>query len=783
MRWAADHALLASALIAVGTAFLGLQLPRLHLDASPRGLMAERDPSRAYYEQFKQRFGGDSSTIVLVKADDVFAAPVLSVIRQLSDAFELMERVTSVDSLTTVRNIRGEGQYLDTGPLVPAAIPGAPAALDRIRRDALGNPLLAGHLVSADGRAAVIRILAAPTPGDRDFNRRFSMRVDELIARHAAPGLALSQIGDPLIETTIGTSILGDLARLIPVSLAVMLVLLGLAFRSLLGVVLPLVTGALSIVWALGLMAILGLPVTMLTAIIPSLLLVVGSAEDVHMLAEFRAQREAGADTLTAIRTMIDHAALPLSVTTATTILGFASLVATDITMLIQFGVASALGLGANFLITVIVLPVLLTIWPGPRRWRIGALTAGPARGAIPPLMERLGALVLRRRAVIVAVALAGVIGSLVGWSTLRVDSDALSLYPERSALRQRLRELETALGGASSFSVLVETRRPDGAKDPDLLGRIDALQGFLAGTEGVARTVSLVDYLKRLHRELNGGTPAFEKVPDTAEEVAQYMLILEGRELAAYVDHEASTVRVVVRHRFTHSWELATLLERLDDYLAGRFPAGITVRYTGQDVLYRNAADSMAINEVTSIGLAFLTIALTHAALFRSLRVGFLSLIPDVIPALVTFGIMGLLGIPLNPGTAMVASIALGIAVDDTIHHVITYRRALREDGDRRLAMLRTMRAQGRPVIYVSLATAGGFFIFALSGFVPVAQFGVLAGVAMVVAMATELVLTPLVMYTAAAWVASPSAESSVVVVNGRPAPAPAPPPASGLF
>ncbi|MBI2553378.1 MAG: MMPL family transporter, partial [Candidatus Rokubacteria bacterium] len=367
----------------------------------------------------------------------------------------------------------------------------------------------------------------------------------------------------------------------------------------------------------------------------------------------------------------------------------------------------------------------------------------------IPRMMQRLGEFNLRYRMPIAVVTGVVVVGSLVGWYSLRVNTDFISYFPERSFIRQRTKDLHESLSGAVNFSVVVETGREDGIKEPDLLGKIAKLQEFLAGTGWIDKTVSVADYLRKMHREMNGGDPAQEVVPDTREQVAQYLLTLEGKELAKYVDFNYSTANIVVRHNITSSGELSALLKQLEAHIAQTFPQNVNVRFTGETILVNNAADYMAINEITSFSSTFIVIGLIHALLFMSLRAGFLSLIPNVFPILTNFGLMGLLGIPLNTGTALIATIAIGIAVDDTVHHMVTYSRQLNEHHDQKIAMFNTMKAQGRPIIYVSAALAGGFLVLAFSNFVPTFYFGVLSALVMLVAMVAELVLTPLLMYS----------------------------------
>jgi len=744
----ADHPVAAVVLTLLLTLALGAQLPRLRIDESAEGLMVERDPARAFYEQARQRFGSDNLTVVLVKADDVFTPAALTAVRRLSDGLERVAGVSRVESLTTTRNIKGEGDALTTDPLVGAVIPTAPAELARLRADALGSRVLVGNLVAADGRATALVVYADARPGETAFNRRFTTDVDALVARETRPGLTIYQVGAPMTKATYAQYLKADQRTIIPLSTVVLIVTLFLAVRTLQGVVIPVVTAVVSIVWSLGLMAVTGIPLTILTAIIPSLMLAIGFTEDVHMISEYHHRLEHGDDKLTALRTMLGESAMPILVTTATTVLGFGSLITTDITMLIQFGYASAMALTANYVVTMLLLPPMLRWWAVPRRLRRVALVDESPHGGIPRLMQRLGEFNLRWRVPILVAWGALTLASLAGWLTLRVNTDLISFFPERSAIRQRVADLSRSLAGGLAFYVVVDTGHDDGIKNPAVLRRIAGLQDHLAATGRVDKTVSVADYVRKMHREMHGGDPAFETIPETSDQVAQYLLMLEGRELEKFVDFKAAAANIVVRHHLTGSGDLSALLADIDRHVArGGFPPNLTVRATGEEVLFNNASDYMAINELTSFSSTFVIIGVIHALLFMSLKAGILSLIPNVVPILMLYGFMGLVGIPLNTSTAMIATVAIGIAVDDTVHHMVTYSRQLNELHDQRRAMFETLRIEGRPIIYVSIALAAGFLTLVASNFVATVYFGVLAAFVMLVAMLAELTLTPILM------------------------------------
>ena len=748
LTWLADHPAHSAVFVILLTVFFATQLPRLEIDASAEGMMAVHDPARQYYEDVKRRFGSDSITIVVVNGEDIFAPSVLRAIRDLSQALERVDGVTRVESLTTFHGMRMAGGVLGMDPLIPAEIPTQVSDLHRVRSNALSDRILVGHLVASTGKAAAIHVFTDPRAGDNEFNLRFSSQVEELVRLHSSPKLSIYQIGVPYAKATFAAWIRRDLLTLLPIVVAVVGLVLWLQCRNVQGVMIPMLTGGVSIVWALGLMALAQLPLNVLTATLPLLLITIGFAEDIHMLSVYHHNLRRGLERRQAIHEMAAHVALPITVTTATTVVGFSTLSTTDIGLLVQFGYAASMGLIANFIVTISLLPVLLRLIAAPRGLRPPGAAEDPRNRGAEHILAWLADRVIRWRVIIIAVTAVLIGISTIGWYRLRVDTDFLSYFPADSLIRQRHRAFHDSLGGGLVFYLVVDTGRVDGVTEPAVLQRLVGLQDFLARTGRIANSLSVADFMRRMHREMNGGDPASETIPPTRELAAQYLAILRaGQNVSRYVDLTASSATIVVSHHITSSWELAALLKQLDDHVS-RLGSDLTIRPTGESILLATAADTMAVNEVTSLLYTLVVIGLIHACLFRSLAVGFLSLVPNVIPVLFNFGLMGLLGVPLNTGTAMIATIAIGIAVDDTVHVIIGFRRWLAQYGDPKVAVVATIVAQGRPITYVSLALAAGFLAMALSQFVQIGHLGIFSAYVMIVAMVAELVLTPILMY-----------------------------------
>ncbi len=743
--WSIHRPAAAAILFAAITLALGWQLPRLEIDASNEGLMLERDPARHYYDQVKATFGSDELTVVLVKGD-IFTAPALGLIQRLSDDLERVEGVTRVDSLATVDSISGTADGMEIAPLLRDGIPDDPAALARLKAKALANPIFVKNLVSADTRAAGILVFTQAGDRDKEFNSRFAAAVDAVLARDSVAGVTTYQIGGPLLKHTFVEYVQRDQMTLVPLSVVTLFIVLMIGFRTPQGVVGPLFTGVSSAVWGVGLMALFHIPMNVVTVAVPSLVLVVGFAEAVHIISAYHACLRAGRDKMQALTEAVADAAAPILVTTATTILGFATLIFSDITILIQFGWAATLALTANFAATLLGIPMLLRIWPKPKRIRATVVEDAGTTRTLEARLTVACDYLLRHRVAIIAVFAALAAASIWGWFTLKVDTDFVSYFPKSSPIRQRMHDVDQSLAGASAFFVVVESGRENGVADPATLKQIAGLQQFIESIPGVSKTVSIVDYLSQLHTTLTGTNGGSRTIPESAEIVSQQLLLMDRAQTGRFVDLSASSANIVVRHSLTGSWELGQALRQIDRYVAGNVH-GVQVHPAGQSILTNRAADYMAVNEVTSFAWTLGIIGIIHSLLFMSIKAGLLSLIPNVAPVIYSFGLMGLLGIPLSTGTAMVATIAIGIAVDDTVHNMMTYSRQLNEHRDERAAVLQTLLIQFRPIVFVSMALACGFIVLVFSRFVPTMYLGFLSAFVMMAAMISELVLTPILL------------------------------------
>jgi predicted RND superfamily exporter protein len=749
MLWGLNHPWLTIFLTLGITIFAAYQALHVHVDSSTEGMMIEGDPAKEYYQETLKKFGSDNVTVVFIQDKDLFTPAKLATMQKLVDALQDIKGVSRVESLFSVTNFKGVGGSLETNPLLD----GVPRTLEeakQARADALRNPNLLGLLISKDGTATAINLFIDVDRSDRDFNTKFSRQVDKIIAQEQATFAKIFQIGISFTRRTIAESILGDQVRLVPLAVIILILTIVLALRSLTSGLMPVCTAGVSTIWTFGFMSIADIPLNVLTVIVPSLLMVIGSTEDIHMVSEYLEGMEETGDRAASIRLMADKLGLAVFFTALTTLLGFASIMYNDITMLVQFGMVASFSLFVNPLITFTLGPALLYL-AGPKRAAKHEEKKGFAEAVFAAIAD--GSLYLLNHPTakkVVIAALAGIVLlSALTTSWVKVDNDFMGYFKKDSDIRTRFDTLRASLAGANTFIIRITSGTPGTFKQAAGLAQIAAVEEYLQGKGWFEKTQSLADQISLIHREMNDGDPKFYGVPEKSDLISQYLLFLRRDEISRFVTADFSEAAILVRHSVVSSSRINGILAEMEPDIRKILNPHFKFAFTGEYILINKAADSLIWNSVYSLGFTLGVVFLCMYFLFWSFKAGLLSLVPNLFPIIVNFGVMGVLNIPLNVGTAMVADIAIGIAVDDTIHFMTRYNREMRLLQNARQAVEVCVRAEIRPIISSSLALALSFAMLAVSNYVPVIQFGLLSAEVMVVAIAGELLITPLLLQT----------------------------------
>ena len=329
----------------------------------------------------------------------------------------------------------------------------------------------------------------------------------------------------------------------------------------------------------------------------------------------------------------------------------------------------------------------------------------------------------------------------------VRVDNDLLGYFKPDSTIRIRSEVVHEEISGTQVFYIRVSSGVEGLFKEPENLQQISDLLEFMKDKKWFDKVFSLTDYIKLIHREMNNGDSKFYKLPGTKELISQYLLTLQRDEIEKLVSPDFSEVNIMIRHNIGSSYELNEAVAEIKQFINTNFNTHFKVGFTGENILINAAADSIAYGQVQSLSLLLIIIFIIMSILFVNFKAGFLSLVPNFFPIIIVFGMMGIFKIPLNVGTAMVAAIAIGIAVDDTIHLMTRYNKEMRILQDQQKAIDVCIRAEITPVMSTSIALAAGFAVVCFSSFMPIVNFGFLSAFVMLFALLGDLFITPILL------------------------------------
>ncbi|MBX3027436.1 MMPL family transporter [bacterium] len=709
---------------------------RIRVDAAIENLLPRDDADRLYYESVIRAFGSEQATVIGVFGD-VFSPATLATIGHLSRQIADFDGVREVISLTTVKGVTSDEMGLRVGPLLGAPPRTADEAA-AFKARVLGDPLYVGNLVNAAGDATSILVLYEPLSDQELFARDLEGRVRRAVAALGEPS-RFAITGAQSLKGSGARLMTQDLIRFVPLSLALVLVVLFLALRTRRGVALPLACVVAGTVWTAGVMVLCGSDINMGTLILPPLLMAIGLTYAIHVVGRYYVELATGLPREAVVAATVRHVRLPVLVAWLTTAASCATLIGNPIHAIRDVGVYSVVGVTAIVVLSLLLIPAVLLLLPHPRP------AAGPLaqpRDRVATTVEALARWAMAHRLLVLGGGVLLCAVAAWGAARIRVETDYLQFFSRGSAVRRDTLRIAEALGGTQPIYVTVEGDGPGSMGRLDALTAMRDLQRFVAEQPGVDGSLSLADYVAVMQGALNPDRG--RGLPDQQDEVDQLLLFVDPADVAPVVSRDFGRANIVVRTHLAGSSQVGALVESIAAYARSRFRRGLTVTPTGSVVLLNRSADDLARGQVTALWQVLAVLLLIMSLIFLSVRAGLLSLVPNVAPIIVLFGLMGWTGIPLDISTSMIAVIAIGIAVGDTIHYFSALNVRLRATGDRERAILDVARRVGTPIVYSALALTAGFAITCLSNFQPIRHFGLLASATVAIGLLAELLITP---------------------------------------
>lgn len=694
------------------------------------------------YDQFLDQFGSDEIIAIAFHADEIFTVENIALIDTISRQVEELPHVNRVLSLTTVQIAYGDKEFAYFETLIEE-IPPSPEQLRTIKQRALSDPFIPNIMLSSSAQNTAIVAEVEHIKGEFDYKVELISKVRAIVAEQAErTGIEFHIAGTSIIDDAVFRYNQRDQTVFSPIMIAFMLLVVAVIFRRLTWVGLPILIVVLTIVWTYGFLEILGYKINIISAIISPLLMAVAIADSIHFMTDYLQEAAKGGKTKNEyLRTTFLHIITPCFMTSITTVFGLLSLLSSNLTPIRQFGLVGSGGVAFAFVITVLLSPIILSKIALPKQIVHQRLH----RGVTAKMLDWMGTWQTKKAIAILVITVAAFLVMVPQLRQLQIGTNSLDYLRNEDPIRKQLEWVDATIGGSASLEFFLETGRENALKDPALLRQIDEFQQYLQGIDGITGVYAVTDLVKALNRAYNEGAEEYFAIPESSAAIAQYLLLVEGTtDLEELVSDDYARARISARVTWAKSSNVAYDMPDIEEEGRRIFGEDVQIRPTGLIELMHKMESYLLSSQLKSFALAFFVIFIAMVIMLRSFRIGVLAIIPNFMPVVFIIALMPVLNIPLDVGTVMIAGVALGLIVDDTIHFLARFKRELTAAKDTQEAIARALTHTSRPIIYTSVILGFGILVLAFASFKPVVNFGLLLSVVIFLALLFDLLVLP---------------------------------------
>ena len=741
--WIVDHPWWVLAVATLISIALALPLGGLETDVDFQNYVDHDDEAYVLMKNAEDRYGSQRLIMVaIISSRGIFQAETLAKIEALEEALAAIPGIEDVDGPIGRDVIISSESAIEVGPAAPDGV--APRTAEEIaayRERVLSVESMVGFLVSEDDRAAAIFLEMETDASEYEVADAVRRVASDIVT---APD-RYSISGEPYLMLTLTESMQGDLVFLIPVVIVAMCLVLFLSFRSLRGVVLPLVVVMLSVIWTFGPMGLLGIRVSLITFVLPVLLLAIGIAYGIHVLNRYHEELLLGKPKRDALLDATSGIASAVAMAGLTTMGGFLSLLTAALPLIREFGVLAAIGVALAMIQALVVLPALLSVLPASnvkkraRRKADGLLARG--------LSSMSGTVAKHPRVFVVSllVVLAALAATI---PLLRNDSSMTAFLGETHPAVAGMTDIDEYLCGSEQLMIEIDAGVADGLKDPELLERIIDLEEYLV-TLGVRRTVSITNLVRELNLRFHADDPTYYAIPEERKQVSQLLFLysFQGGDLGTVALADYSAGEVAGFYSMADGETRAELVRTIDAYLAEHFSGDVTARMVGSTQFLDTMGRQLINSQIASLITSTIAAAVIVSLLMGSIVAGLISIIPLTLTIVGSFAAMAITGTTLNLATAMIASVTIGVGIDYAVHFLSRYRTEYRAAQSAVPAARTTAGTAGCAIVFNAATVLAGFIVLLASDIMALRSFGWLLSLAMAVSSFAALTAIPSVL------------------------------------
>jgi hypothetical protein len=763
---------------------LASQIPEITMDTSTEGFLHKDDPILLDYEAFRDQFGRDEMAIVALEPEKVFDIKFLKKLKALhQDLNENLPFLDDITSLVNARNTYGNKDELIVEDLLEHW-PENEQELAAIEQRATQNQMYKNLLLSEDGRLTTIIIKTHTYSGqkqgpDDDLsgfddddppeqviegkkakyltdkeNSEFVAALEKIIDRHRTDDFPVFIAGTPVVTDFLKRSMITNMRKFMGIAFVTIAIFLFVMFKRLSGVFMPIFIVIVSLVSTLGLMALFGVSIKLPTQILPSFLLSVAIGAAVHILVMFFQSFDQQHSKRDSIAHALGHSGLAIVMTSLTTAGGLMSFSTAAVAPIADLGRFASAGVMLSLIYTIVFLPVLLAILPiKPKNMHDSEKGDERKNRLMDNVINACIHISTHYPKKVLAAALILTLVALAGATRIKLSHDPVRWLPDKSAVRMANEKLDIALKGTTSLEVILDTQEENGLYDPNLLLKLEnssrKMEKYSDKRVIVGKAWSLTSVLKETNQALHENKPGYYRVPENRDLIAQELFLFENSgsdDLEDFTDTQFSKARFTIKVPFVDAIAYTRFMDTVTHHFKENYPEQ-NIKITGMVAMLAQVITNAMHSMIKSYGYAFIIITLLMIVLIGRVKIGLFSMIPNIFPIIIILGVMGWFDLPMDLFCMMVGSIAMGLAVDDTIHFMHNFRRYYETYDDAQKAVYETLHTTGRAMLVTTCVLSIGFFTFMFSPMNNLFNFGLLTGFALVTALLADYFIAPSLM------------------------------------
>ena len=773
---------------------LASQMRFLTVDTSTEGFLHKDDPLRLEYDKFRDQFGRDEKVLLAIQSKNVFSMEFLKKLNALHrDLRDNLPYIDDVNSLINARNTRGTRDSLIVDDLFKE-LPKDNKELALKEKLAKNNPLFKDFIIDEAGTITTIVIdtqtytslskdgkplpqvnqedefsdggdeFASDDTNAKDEKKEFLTdwengqivaKTNEIVKKYQSEDFNILVSGTAVINAELKASMTKDMQKFIKFVLLVMAIFLALMFRRISGVILPLFMVVLTIIAALSLMAIFKAPITVVTQILPSFLLAVTVGASIHLLSIFFKEFNIQKDKKVALRYAMGHSGLAIVMTSLTTAAGLWSFSFSELAPVADLGKFASSGVVIGLLFTLVLLPAILSLIKlKPKDMNVIDTSENHTDTFMDRLLIKIADISVSYPKQIIIITTIIIIVSIAFASQLRFSHKPIVWFDINHPVRVATNIVDDKLKGSVTLEIIVDTKKENGLYEPKILNAIDKFSNEIMNIKSdkyfVGKTISVVDIIKETNKALHENNKEFYKIPQDKNLIAQELLLFENSgsdDLEDFVDSGFTKARITVKLPYIDAMDYMVLIKHINEKVDKNFDGIAEVTVTGISNLLSRIMDAAISSSAFSYVLALTLITIMMLILIGNIKIGLISMIPNIAPILVMTTVMVIFDMPLDMFTMLIGAIAIGLAVDDTVHFMHNFRRYELQYNDVNKAVRLTLLTTGRAMIVTTIVLSFGFFVFMGASMSNIFNFGLLTGIAIIVAVLADFFLVPALM------------------------------------